>query len=390
LFRVGPLLFESWRSFHLGNGWSDTFIFPLRADAGLPPADYAAVVRRIASPLARLRRGASLWVPVEGKGTWFYREVAAELRGLPVPTAVTDGYTTPPRLTEFSYLPSIYHLPTPAPPLAEPFLVAKCATITDIDVTPQRRVTDNGLACLRILARLESAFTAEIASLAGLSLPTARQSLSALKKERLCFVIDDDSQNGCHNPRDGRRERDHFGRQERDHFPVWCITRRGTSLALRSWCVPLRFSFQKRSERSYAQGRHKRTARLWPAWLRRSWPDADIWTGWSEVSLGQRLRPDALAWGRLEGRETLFWLEVERGSDSRAELQRKTVQRFNQAMVYARQFSVHLVFALLAPPWVRETTVQVFRNVPEMAAVVLADWKGFGVLPVPAWGEARW
>jgi hypothetical protein len=180
------------------------------------------------------------------------------------------------------------------------------------------------------------------------------------------------------------------GSQVGNHFPVWCITRPGTSLALRSWCVPLRFSFQKRSERSYAQGRHRRTARLWPAWLRRSWPDADIWTGWSEVSLGQRLRPDALAWGRLEGRETLFWLEVERGSDSRAELQRKTMQRFNQAMVYARQFPIHLVFALLAPPWVRETTVQVFCNVPEMAAVVLADWKGFGVLPVPAWGEARW
>mgnify|MGYP001590164520 CR=1 FL=1 len=42
-------------------------------------------------------------------------------------------------------------------------------------------------------------------------------------------------------------------------------------------------------------------ARLWPAWLRKAWPGAETWAGWSEVGLGL-IRPDARCWGRLESR----------------------------------------------------------------------------------------
>jgi hypothetical protein len=101
------------------------------------------------------------------------------------------------------------------------------------------------------------------------------------------------------------------------------------------------------------------------------------------------LRPDALAWGELSDRETLFWLEVESGNASRDTLRRKTIHRFEQALLYARRFSLSLVFGLLAPPWVRQAVVETFVQLPEDASVVLADWKAFGVLPVPQWGSAR-
>lgn len=122
---------------------------------------------------------------------------------------------------------------------------------------------------------------------------------------------------------------------------------------------------------------------------RRAWPQACIWTGWSEVSCG-RTRPDALCWGRLDGYETLFWLEVESGNGSSKVLREKTIRRVNQALLYARGFSVRLVFAFLGPPWVCEEGMKVFRDLPNDVAVVVEDWKAFGELPVPEWGRVGW
>jgi len=64
-------------------------------------------------------------------------------------------------------------------------------------------------------------------------------------------------------------------------------------------------------------------------------------------------------------------------------------RRFEQALLYARRFSLSLVFTLLAPPWVLRVVVGGFGGLPGDAAVVLADWKAFGVLPAPRWGTAR-
>ncbi len=97
-----------------------------------------------------------------------------------------------------------------------------------------------------------------------------------------------------------------------------------------------------------------------------------MWTGWSEVVLG-RLRPDALAWGTLSGREVLFWLEVESGKASRQALRGKIIRRFEQALRYARRFSLLLAFALLALPWVLRAVVGGFVGSSGDAVVVLAD-----------------
>jgi hypothetical protein len=99
-------------------------------------------------------------------------------------------------------------------------------------------------------------------------------------------------------------------------------------------------------------------------------------------------RPDALTWGKLAGREALFRLEVESSNASRAALRRKTARRFERALIYAKRFSLALVFALLAPPWVRRAAVESSYGCQGMQPW---SWrlKAFGVLPVPHWGSAR-
>jgi hypothetical protein len=80
---------------------------------------------------------------------------------------------------------------------------------------------------------------------------------------------------------------------------------------------------------------------------------------------------------------------VESGNASRDALRRKIACRFERALIYAKRFSLALVFALLAPPWVRRAVVEIFVCVPGDTAVVLADWEVFGALPMPQWGAGR-
>ena len=112
-------------------------------------------------------------------------------------------------------------------------------------------------------------------------------------------------------------------------------------------------------------------------------PHAGIYAGWNEVSIpGLKSRPDALAWGEIQGVETLFWLEVETGNVSRRRLLDNTSVRWMKAKAYSKAANVHLIFVLLGMPWVQETARTAFRDVP-------ANWNkfNFGKLPYPKWGE---
>jgi hypothetical protein len=73
-------------------------------------------------------------------------------------------------------------------------------------------------------------------------------------------------------------------------------------------------------------------ARVWPAWLKSAWPQAEVWAGWSEVRIpGLSVIPDALAWGRVQGYETLFWLEVGDEHRKRDKIIEITSKRLDQA-----------------------------------------------------------
>lgn len=352
------LCFDGWGSLQLAdNRWSDTFIRRVSAQDGLPPTDYAIAIKQLANQLVdkdgKGRPSASIWVSVQvDKGTWFVREIKKSLEGVSQPTAVTMK-DVPPRLVDFSFYPNISTVPSPEPPKKD-------------DPIPGD-ITEAELFCLRVLARLERGFTAEIASLANMSRPTARQALHGLTHRGLIH----------HHT-------------ENEKYPIWQIRRKGLSLALRSWRVPPGASFQARSERNrHSEGRHRRVARLWPAWLRKAWPHADIWAGWSEVTLGGYLRPDALAWGQLQDRETLFVLEVERGNRSSTRLGLKALRKLSRTLTYAREFSLPLVFAILGPNWVLDAAIVAFHDLPDDVALVLCDWSAFGKLPVPIGGYAR-
>jgi hypothetical protein len=368
--RVGSLLFDEWQSLLLNGGWSDTFVYRLSANDGLPPVDYARAVRRVVPPLLKLRHSASLWVAVESPagGTWYAEQVRRTLHGISAPVAVTNGIGDPPHLNDFSFFPWTERIQSPPPPQAE-------------NPVPED-ISANELRCLQVLARLEQAYTLEVASLLGCSRPTARKALNTLRERDLL---------------------DYYPESGRVRYPYWEIRRRGVSLALRSWGVSAGVSFPRRKERRYGGkkrdhdkkvlyvgGRHRSTSRLWPAWLRKAWPDrATIWAGWSEVFLGGS-RPDALAWGLLNERETIFWLEVESGNRSKVEIARKAIRSINKAILYVDSFSdLDLVVAFLGPPWVLGGIKDVLSDVPGHVAVVLAGWTDFGVLPEPVRGKVE-
>ena len=371
--RIGSLYFDSWHSFHLANGWSDTFVFPISTSAGLPPTDYAKIARRLTYPLTGVRSSASLWLPIEGPdGDWYIDAIRRTLRGKKAPkntpVAITKGTAQQPTLDDFSFMPWVDRYPSPPPPV--------------IDNPVPANLSSHELACLRALIRVPVATTKEVAAMMGRSLPTARQALYESVRRGLATQI-------LEVPSEELTDDEKMNLPS--YYPAWEIRRPGTSAVYRSWGIPARISFPGKRVREYRVGkRHRQTSRLWKAWLQQAWPYADIWAGWTEISLDD-YRPDAVAWGRLWGAETLFCLEVESGNATKKKLREKITHKFNKARIYTQSFDLPLVFAVLSPAWVQETVSPVFRDLSAFddVAVVLANWRAFGELPMPAWGWVR-
>lgn len=266
-------------------------------------------------------------------------------------------------------------------------------------------LSGDALSCLRVLARITSGYTSEIASLAGFGFARTKDALHELvdkgliglvvprsEGERETKMIDNVGEEGrvvsIEVAKDARKADISKGERE---YPHWKIRRNGISVVLRSWGVPPRHEFiNRRERRTPAVGRHRTAAHQWPAWLKKAWPHAQIWTGWSEVKMPKWASyPDAIAWGTLDDRETLFWLEVESGHSAGDLIMKKTARRLLLAGDYAKSMKLRLVFAFLGMPWVRSAARLSFVGIPEHVAVVVGDWQQFGVLPAPQWGRAR-
>lgn len=117
----------------------------------------------------------------------------------------------------------------------------------------------------------------------------------------------------------------------------------------------------------------------------------EIYAGWNEVSIpGLRVRPDALAWGKIHEMETLFWLEVESGNVSWNRMVEQTTVRWTKAKRDAEAVGVCLIFVVLGVPWARRAARTVFTDVPRNCAVIISSWNkpNFGKLPYPKLGEA--
>ena len=353
--RLGDVQFSDWVSLPMEGGWTDTFIFRISATACLPPYAYLPLIRRLVARKTRLLRPSlSLWVQVDAPGEWFSAELRRSLPGLQVPYAVTNGRV--PEYLDFSFNPWLGRSNTSKPP--------------DADVPP-RRLSDDELLCLQALGRMVKGNEKEIASLTGLSLEAVETTLPELEKQALVIL------------KVGQRivrKRGH--KTQDDPYPLWHLKRAGLSVALRSWYVPKVIAFPARRERHlyHIASKHRRIARLSIEWLKNRWGrDTKIWAGWAEVGI-PRLRaiPDALAWGRLNGQETLFWVEVGDEHKSRVQIAEKMRMRMSDALRLSRRRAMMLVFVLLGPRWVQDEAKWAFAQVPDDVTMIFGNWRVFG------------
>lgn len=375
--RVGSAVFEDHISMEVWPGsWTDTFVFPIRYDAALPPWDYAEVVKTTIPTLKKLRRGvASLWVPVMAPGKWYFEEVKYALRNPVIPVAVTNGREHLPRIIDFSVIPGIREIASPPGPPANELVTCK--------------LDDRTIRCLLALARLNVAYTNEIARYCLINEAYCLRSLRHLESLR---YIEHRKDRFIDFQLMTARQKESMGNvSDKDIRPYWKIKRPGVSAALRHWGVPAGIPYNFRNERNkLPDGAHRRRSRQWPTWVKKAIPHANIYAGWNEVSIPDaRANPDSLAWGDINGVETLFWMEVESGKSSRQLILNKTITRWQKAVLYANYVGVHLVFAFLGMRWVRNAARLAFVDVPKSCAVVVADWSkdNFGQLPYPKWGE---
>lgn len=418
-YHVGSLIFDDWQSLQYDDGWTDTFIITVSAQSGLPPADYARVIKRILPPLVRLRRGASVWIKVNAPGKWYLNELRLSLRGTQAAVAVTSG-NTPPAITAFSFVPHQRSLPMTPPPIVS---------------RSEQNLPPNQMRCLQVLARIQGGTVIEVASLAGLSEKTARTALRSLTEQDLLeFMTTPPRKRQDKRMQMLKKNRlrwrmalglDFLGIKSRRRKPGkftgyksiltmqlarlrrrrkmlfrsqpkrwWRIRRKGKSLALRSWGIPPGVSFLASRERDYQAGwRHVRTSRLALDWLRRSGL-ANIWAGWSEVSIrvdGVRAVPDALLWGEVQGKETLFWVEVQGGSKpKRLKIFRERIcQRLERAINYAELHGVRLVFIVLGKPWAIYLLRETLKPKKTSQAVLLQTWLDVDELPRLIWGAVQ-
>jgi hypothetical protein len=337
--RVGEAAFPGWTALPLPGGFADVFVARLEDPWGLPPGLQALRIRALFSRIRAVRPTAALWVAVEAPGVWLREEIARGLAGIPAPVAVTDG--RPPSREDFSFSPRLFPVLSP-PPLADP---------------PPAFPKETARTLL-VLLRLREAATAEVAAQAGLSPSRAREILRGLAAA-------------------GRAV------EAGSPYPLWRLARPGLSAARRMLLLPPGARFFDGREKG-GRGRHRRAARLWPAWVRKAL-GAEIWGGWSEAVLSGDLRPDGLAWGRWKGQETLFLLEAESGHRAREDLRRRLRARVGRIAARLRGFPV--VLTVLGPPWVLRTLAADPPELPGWIAVVLEDWKAFGRLPEPAFGR---
>jgi len=127
---------------------------------------------------------------------------------------------------------------------------------------------------------------------------------------------------------------------------------------------------------------------MWRAWLEKAYTNIEIWDCWTEVPVRYGI-PDALAWGRHGGRETLFWLEVDSGHSSRRTMEANYRRRLQLAYTHAAEWRIPIVFCIMGSPWVVDAFRWCIPPISGRVAVIGHDWCDFGNLPMYQPGEWR-
>ena len=362
--RLGDVTFSDWISLKYEGGYTDTFIFDIDALNGLPPFDFHPLLQRLVAELNQKRPGASLWIRVTSPGEWYLMEVKRSMTdGFSIPYVVSSKDNVP-DYRSFSFGPRLFSSSLPRPP-----------KVNDEFSSLSREE----LKCLQVLTRNRKGIEEEIASLAGLSETTTYDVLQNLQKRKMVvFKLGEVFQKDKSKPK------------KMDPYPMWHPRRKGVSIALRSWGASegVDFSGVKEVNPHLIGTPHRTNSRRWPACVRSAYPLTEIWTGWTEVQLPETsVRPDALVWGRIQGFETLFWLEIGDEHKKRIDIQRITRIRLASALIFCQETGVRLVYAQISPPWVQDAVRWVCDQLPPEVAVVMGNPKKFGKLPTVEWGK---
>ena len=362
--RLGDVTFSDWISLKFEGGYTDTFIFDIDALNGLPPFDFHPLLQRLVAELDKKRPGASLWIRVTSPGEWYLMEVKRSMTaGFSIPCVVTSKDKTP-DYRSFSFGPRLF---SSSSSLHPPKVDDEFSCFSREE-----------LKCLQVLTRNWKGNLEEIASLAGLPETTTLDVLQGLqKKKKVIFKLGEVFQKDKSKPK------------KMDPYWMWHPTRKGVSAALRSWGASkgVDFSGVKELNQHLIGTPHRANSRRWLAWLRSAYPLTEIWTGWTEVQLPEiSVRPDALAWGRIQGFETMFWLELGDEHKKRMEIQRITRIRLASALEFCQQTGVRLVYAQISPKWVQKAVGMALSPLPPDMAAVTASTRRFGKLPTVEWG----
>jgi hypothetical protein len=362
--RLGDVTFSDWISLKYEGGFTDTFIFDIDALNGLPPFVYHPLLQRLVAELDKKRPGASLWIRVTSPGEWYVMEVKRSMTdGFSIPYVVSSKDNVP-DYRSFSFGPRLFSSSLHRPPKVDDEL---------------SRFSREELNCLQVLTRNRKGVEEEIASLTGLSETTTYDVLQNLQKSKMVvFKLGEVFQKDKSKPK------------KMDPYPMWHPRRKGVSIALRSWGASsgVDFSNIKELHPDKICTPHRNISRRWLAWLRSAYPLTEIWTGWTEVQLPEiSVRPDALAWGRIQGFETLFWLELGDGHKKRMDIQRITRIRLASALEFCQQTGVRLVYAQISPKWVQKAVGMALGPLPPDMAAVMASTRRFGKLPTVEWGR---
>lgn len=329
----------------------DTFRHFISASDGLPPYSQAKIINRIANELAKSGRpDPCLWVSVDAPSKWYVEEIK-RLSKHKIPILILPAGKRMNNNWDFEPHAHPQARPTDIPQLDLRFVLEESG------------LTKSSLRVLQILARLKTAYTREITSLAGFSETHVRTQLKALQADHLI-------------------EWKKIGK-----YDGWQILQKGLRVAHRSWKIPKGMHFAPfRQEYRYAGERHRRIARMWREWLEKAYKDVEIWECWTEVPV-QKGIPDALAWGKHNGREMLFWLEVDTGHTSRKRMKHIYTKRIQLASKHAYTWGVPVVFCILGPRWVVESFWDFRLDIPSRLAVIGHEWRDTGCLPMYKLGE---
>jgi hypothetical protein len=102
---------------------------------------------------------------------------------------------------------------------------------------------------------------------------------------------------------------------------------------------------------------------------------------------GLSVIPDGLAWGKIQGYESLFWLEVGDEHMSRNTISEITATRIDQARDLCKRSGVRLVYLQLSMQWVQDFVHWSNQHLSSQSAIVSGNPKRFGELPPVEWGK---